>query len=237
MTRLLVSVRSAAEARLALAGGADLIDVKEPIAGSLGAASAQVWREVVGTVAGVRPLSAALGEVRDFQPGDLNALADYQFAKLGLAGCRGLSDWIERWRAALSTLPGHVTPVAVAYADDHAAESPAPWEVARIGFELGCRALLIDTYYKSNGGVFDVIGQAELRETFQQTRRLGMMVVLAGSLRLVRLQDALSLEPDFIAVRGAVCQGNRENALDEQLVRTWADQLHFPSSIRSSCSA
>ena len=36
MTKLLVSVRDAAEAIDALAGGADLIDVKEPLAGSLG---------------------------------------------------------------------------------------------------------------------------------------------------------------------------------------------------------
>ena len=35
---LLVSVRSAAEALAALAGGADVIDVKEPNQGSLGAA-------------------------------------------------------------------------------------------------------------------------------------------------------------------------------------------------------
>ena len=36
--KLLVSVRSADEARAALAGGADLIDVKEPAHGPLGAA-------------------------------------------------------------------------------------------------------------------------------------------------------------------------------------------------------
>ena len=34
--RLLVSVRSAAEVRPALAGGADIIDAKEPSLGSLG---------------------------------------------------------------------------------------------------------------------------------------------------------------------------------------------------------
>ena len=38
MSRLLVSVRSAAEAEVALGAGADLIDVKEPSRGSLGAA-------------------------------------------------------------------------------------------------------------------------------------------------------------------------------------------------------
>ena len=41
MTRLLVSVRSAAEALAALAGDADLIDVKEPAGGSLGSSRLQ----------------------------------------------------------------------------------------------------------------------------------------------------------------------------------------------------
>ena len=36
MTGLLVSVRSAEEAEIALAGGANLIDIKEPSRGALG---------------------------------------------------------------------------------------------------------------------------------------------------------------------------------------------------------
>ena len=36
MAKLLVSVRSADEAEVALEGGADIIDVKEPLHGSLG---------------------------------------------------------------------------------------------------------------------------------------------------------------------------------------------------------
>ena len=41
-SRLLVSVRSAAEAEIALHGGADLIDVKEPTRGSLGRADGAI---------------------------------------------------------------------------------------------------------------------------------------------------------------------------------------------------
>ena len=49
-TKLLVSVRSAAEALTALEGGAALIDVKEPAHGSLGRADLQVIGEVVRAV-------------------------------------------------------------------------------------------------------------------------------------------------------------------------------------------
>src|SRR5690554_1200212 len=49
--RLLVSVRSPEEAEAALVGGADLIDVKEPAAGSLGRAADAVIEAVIGCVA------------------------------------------------------------------------------------------------------------------------------------------------------------------------------------------
>jgi uncharacterized protein (UPF0264 family) len=46
MSGLLVSVRNVEEAEAALAGGADLIDIKEPLHGSLGAASAEVCEAI-----------------------------------------------------------------------------------------------------------------------------------------------------------------------------------------------
>src|SRR5437899_1595244 len=63
--RLLVSVTCAAEASAALAGGADLIDAKDPRAGALGAVSAEVLREIYAAVAGQRPVTAALGDAGD----------------------------------------------------------------------------------------------------------------------------------------------------------------------------
>ena len=45
--RLLVSVRSEEEARAALAGGAEIIDAKEPSRGALGAVEIGVLREIV----------------------------------------------------------------------------------------------------------------------------------------------------------------------------------------------
>ena len=47
MTRLLVSVRDALEARVAMGAGVDLIDVKEPRRGSLGRASNSVVAAVL----------------------------------------------------------------------------------------------------------------------------------------------------------------------------------------------
>lgn len=229
MTRLLVSVRSAAEAQAALAGGADLIDVKEPRLGSLGAASPQVWREVAAAIGDARPLSAALGELLDFQQLPSDALMGYRYAKLGLARCANQPDWQDLWRAALATLPAGVSPVAVVYADSESA-APKPHEILRCAHALGCRALLIDSFGKQQGAVFDHLAMEELIHLFAQARNYEMQVVLAGSLSLSRLPLALELSPDYIAVRGALCKANRTGELDENLVCLWAERLRTISS-------
>ena len=61
--RLLVSVVSADEARRAIAGGADIVDVKDPREGALGAPSPRVLSEVVRAVGPAAPVSAALGDL------------------------------------------------------------------------------------------------------------------------------------------------------------------------------
>ena len=57
MTQLLVSVRSAEEAEAALAGGAHLIDIKEPTRGALGHADATTIADIVHVVDEIRKLT------------------------------------------------------------------------------------------------------------------------------------------------------------------------------------
>jgi (5-formylfuran-3-yl)methyl phosphate synthase len=61
--RLLVSVRSASEVGAALAGGADIIDAKEPRHGSLGAVSRRTLASITAVVPPECPLSIALGDL------------------------------------------------------------------------------------------------------------------------------------------------------------------------------
>ncbi len=88
--RLLVSVASAAEASAALAGGADVIDAKDPHAGALGPVSLEVLRDIHGTVAGARPVSAALGDATDEVVVERDArafiAAGALFVKIGFSG-------------------------------------------------------------------------------------------------------------------------------------------------------
>ena len=89
--KLLVSVVDVAEARLAAAAGADIVDVKNPAEGSLGAPSPAVIAGVRAAVPEALPVSAAIGDMPNL-PGTaaLAALGAARsgalFVKVGLWG-------------------------------------------------------------------------------------------------------------------------------------------------------
>jgi uncharacterized protein (UPF0264 family) len=226
-TRLLVSVRSADEARLALAAGVDLIDVKEPSHGPLGRATSETIAEVVTAVDGRLAVSAALGELLEVTPAEPASLpSGLSFAKLGLAGCSEQADWPAMWQAAMQAL-GTSGPsnVAVVYADWQAAKAPAPAEVLRQAKRLGCHAVLVDTYDKAGGGLLECWGWQELKDFVAAVREEKLMIVLAGSLAANTIERVLPLAPDYVAVRGAACAGSRHGALDPASVRSLVVQL------------
>ncbi|MHB8969327.1 MAG: (5-formylfuran-3-yl)methyl phosphate synthase [Pirellulaceae bacterium] len=240
VTGLLVSVRDADEATAALRGGAALIDVKEPRHGSLGRATAEQWRDVSRQVAGQVPVSVACGELVEFATRDpVAALPDAPeaYVKCGLAGCGGLADWPQRWAAWLEQLPPAMRPVAVAYADWNRALAPPPEQICEWAVRLGCRAMLWDTHTKDGSCLFDHLTGPELIRMTQGARQQGMLVVLAGSLTLGRLPEVMSLAPDYVAVRGAVCVGDREGVVREHLVERFASAVEdylAPASDRHS---
>ena len=227
MTRLLVSVRSGDEAQAALDGGADLIDVKEPARGALGAADTAIWREVTEVVRDRVPTSVALGELIDGEhlarSGDL---AEFDFVKIGLAGCGRLADWPSRWRDCLGSLPGNATPVAVVYADWHAAQAPAPDDVIEHAARMGCGAVLFDTFDKTRGNLLDQFNLEELDRLSTIVRRHAARVVLAGSLHARSIPKVLHLRPDYVAVRGAACRQGRNGQVDPLFVRELAKVVH-----------
>jgi hypothetical protein len=226
---LLVSVRSAAEALTALAGGADVIDVKEPSQGSLGAADDETISAIARAVTSRAPVSAAMGELVDLlgsESGDVTRtlVDDVSLFKIGLARCVKLIDWQTRWLDAIETMTstspnGDAQAVAVVYADWRAAQSPSPRDVLIAAVRQRCPALLIDTWDKSAGTLFDHWSARDLQGFTTEVRSNNISVVLAGSLTLRNVAGAARLGPDLVAVRTAACEGGREGTVSEIKVR------------------
>jgi uncharacterized protein (UPF0264 family) len=222
-----VSVRNAAEAIEAIAGGADVIDVKEPNHGALGAADGETIAEVVRAVGGRVPVTAAMGELSDFANGarpsnEVTIPNGVSLFKIGLANCRELANWQAHWQHQVDRLsPSRslARAVAVVYADWRAAHAPAPQDVLALAVDFDCPALLIDTWNKAAGNLFDYWPSAQLGTFVKCVQSRHVAVVLAGSLDGPTFEQALHLCPDLVAVRTAACEGGRNGTVRAGRVR------------------
>ena len=229
-TRLLVSVTSASEAAVAREHGADWIDVKNPRSGSLGAPPPSVALETLDVLAGFARTSIALGELRDveqIEPQQLVASRSERFpiAKVGLAGLANSSD---DWSSCYHRLARCIAPtrlVPVLYADGSRCSAANRDAVVALIQTAPPPFLLIDTFFKDGQRLLDWFSLDQLRSIQAELEPLGTSLVLAGSLQLSDLPDLLELSPAAIAVRGAVCIGDRTAALSDELVRRWSYQV------------
>jgi uncharacterized protein (UPF0264 family) len=238
---LLVSVRDAAEAAAALAGGAAIIDVKDPTAGSLGAATPAAVAGVAATVNGRVPWTVAAGELRDeiacpgtiqrwlAAIGDMDAVGPSggpAAVKVGLAGLAGVP-WQQAFRDVMNGLPVATTLVAVAYADWKRVAAPHPLEIIEqtqdssgVLLNTGSSGvLLVDTADKAGPDLLEACAEADLKAWVAVARRAGMAVAVAGRLRLEAIPRLGRLQPDVVALRSAVCSNGRLGPVDVALVR------------------
>ena len=151
MAELLVSVRSVEEAQAALAGGAALIDVKEPAHGSLGRADDSTIAAVVRFSAGRRPVSAALGELSKPLSLPRPGLA---FVKWGLANLGRQPGWQQALASAIQEveqIDSACRVVTVAYADEDRSQAPPVEEVLSFAVQRPGSVLLLDTFSKVRG--------------------------------------------------------------------------------------
>jgi (5-formylfuran-3-yl)methyl phosphate synthase len=227
--RLLVSVRSAMEARVAAESGADIVDAKEPDAGPLGAVTPQVLAEIARALPDNTPLSVALGDVRTGT--DLAVVLDQLalapragavFLKLGFAGVADVDRVSDLLRVAVGrarALGPSIAVVAAAYGDHQRARSPSPRDVLAAAISAEAAGVLIDTWAKDGHGLLQYLGAEELHAWILRARSFGLLTAVAGSLGLESIPAVLAAEPDIVGVRGAACRGGRAGTLDPRRVR------------------
>jgi hypothetical protein len=219
--QLLVSPQSIEEARNALA--ADIIDVKKPSEGSLGANFPWVIRAIRDL--STKPVSAAIGDF-DFKPGGA-ALAAYgaacagaHYIKVGL-----MFDGAERARELIDAVvkavkdefPGKQVVIA-AYCDYKRLGTISPFAMAPLAARAGADIAMIDTGLKDGKSIFSFMDETMLSAFTRTNRELGIGTALAGSLTFDDIQLLRRIDPDIIGVRAMVCGGDRNAMIREDLV-------------------
>jgi (5-formylfuran-3-yl)methyl phosphate synthase len=227
--KLLVSVVDVGEARAAAAAGADIVDVKNPAEGALGAPSPAVIAGVRAAVPPELPVSAAIGDMPDL-PGTaaLAALGAVRsgatFVKVGLWGVSAQREAVDLLRAVrdgVANAPGAVV-VAAAYADARrvAPQPLAPELLPRVAHAAGVGVCLLDTAIKDGRGLLEWLSPDALLSLVADAHALGLQVALAGALRAEDLPVIRGTAADIAGVRSAACSdGARSAPLDPARVR------------------
>jgi len=231
VARLLVSVRSTEEAQLALAGGASILDVKEPEQGPLGRASFATWRAIRRIVSPEIPLSVALGELHEWREAASSAPLDsfdgLSYRKLGLA--RSGPSWRRDWRAIRDPAPEPACRwIAVAYADWRLAEAPNPDAVLDAALDApDIAGVLLDTWTKTGPAWL----ASDWRSWADRVKAAGLTLAVAGGLTRETIPGLHVLDPDIVAVRGAACEdGDRRRGIDPRRVAELAAIVHSPTA-------
>lgn len=223
---MLVSPMNIAEAQAALAGGADIIDVKNPREGSLGANFPWAIRAVVDLAGGRTPVSATIGDL-DFKPGTASlaalgaAASGADYIKAGLLGVKTPEQALEMMTGIVRAVKDYdlrKKVVASGYSDFGRAGSISPMLLPAVAAAAGADLVMMDTAVKDGRPTFDFMSEQDLSDFISAGQAHGLEVALAGTIGFGHLELLKRLDPDIIGVRGIVCGGDRRSAVQAELV-------------------
>jgi uncharacterized protein (UPF0264 family) len=206
------------EALEAIAGGANIIDVKNPKEGALGANYSWVIKRIKEVTPNNVEVSCTLGEVGNL-PGSVSLAAlgasslGVDYIKVGLYGIKTSEEAIFLLqtvsRAAKECNPKIKIAVA-GYADAAKIGTINPLMIPEITHKAQVDVAMIDTSIKDGKNLFDYLSQRELKKFVDSAHGFGLKAALAGSLRAQDLPVIYSLGADIAGLRGAACtSGNR----------------------------
>ena len=227
--QLLVSPASIEEAKMALA--ADIVDVKRPEEGSLGASFPWIIRAIKDLTH--KPVSAAIGDF-DYKPGGaaLTALgaatAGADYIKIGLMfdGSEEARQMVRAVvRAVKDTYPEKIVVIA-AYSDWKRLETISPFDLVPVAAEEGADVTMVDTGIKDGRSTFEFMNEADLTRFTSMNHDLGMKTAIAGSLKFEDMNVLKRINPEIIGVRGMVCGGDRRATVREELVMKAVSMVH-----------
>ncbi len=212
MTGMLASVNSLEEARLILNTTVDIIDLKQPEQGALGALSIEEVTTIVNEIKQQKPVSATVG--------DLPMQADIVFDAVKAMVKTGV-DYTKigffpggDWQGTISKLSeinqqGHKL-IAVLFADT----SP-DIETIDVLKQAGFHGVMLDTMDKNNGSLSQVMDDTNIKQFVSQAKSAQLLCGLAGSLKQQDIAELISLNADYLGFRGALCQKHiRTSELD-----------------------
>ena len=225
MTGMLASVTSVSEAKIVLDTGVDIIDIKNPHEGALGALETNAVKDIVQFVNGRILTSATIGDVDSNDAELLNYINDMantgvDYVKVGLFSESASNYFIQTIAQAAKK---RIKLVIVLFAENHQGiESIKPL------IKSGISGIMLDTKEKQSKNLCSLLSGYELKEFIAIAKEYNLLTGLAGSLKYEDIKLLLKLNSDYLGFRGALCsQSNRTNKIDAEKVGLIRNAIPF----------
>jgi uncharacterized protein (UPF0264 family) len=219
------------EALEAIAGGADIIDVKNPLEGALGANYPWVIRRIREITPGNLEVSCTLGEVGNL-PGSVSLAAcgaaslGVDYIKVGLGGIKTPKEATFLLRITIKAAKECNPKIKIAvagYADAKKIGGINPLLIPEIAQEAQADVVMLDTSIKDGKNLFDHLNLEQLKKFVDLAHCFGLEAALAGSLRKQDLPVVYGLGADIAGLRGAACTNS--NRVTGQINRNLVSEL------------
>ncbi|MCP8307122.1 MAG: (5-formylfuran-3-yl)methyl phosphate synthase [archaeon] len=212
--KLLVSISEIDEALDAFKGGADIIDIKNPKEGALGANFPWVIAKVRNILGDKAQISATIGDMPNL-PGTASlaalgaAYSGANYVKVGLFGTYSFYEALYMMKSVVRSVKDYsskVKVIASGYADHAEFGGLSPLLLPNIAYKSGADGVLIDVKNKGGLNLFDFLGFSQLQVFVNESHKFDLMVALAGGLGKEDIAQIQDLGADIIGVRRAVCE-------------------------------
>lgn len=228
MTLLLISVTNSLEAQIAIDNGADIIDLKNPASGALGALPLKQIESILKTVNHQKKVSATIGD----EPLETKVIAEkvrqlmklkLDYIKIGIFEIN-TSNQLQLYEC-LDSLTRFVDDgaklIAVLFAEYHYPKSMLA-DLKNAGFV----GVMFDTVNKNGSTLFNHFSEESLSTFVKQTAKFSLLSGLAGSINIDHVDRLVSINPDYIGFRGGVCDAQlRTGNLSGQKIKDISKKL------------
>jgi len=219
----LISIRSLEELIPAIEGGADIIDLKNPNEGSLGASFPWLIKKI-RNYGNNFTLSVAIGDMPNL-PGTAAlassgaAVCGADIIKVGLYGPHSFEEGVKLLKKvvrATKEINPKILVVGAGYADFKFFNGIDSLKIPEICSLAGADVAMLDTLSKNGKKLFDFLDLKKLKMFVDKAHKLDLFAALAGSLELKDIKTINNLGADIIGFRSAACSGfDRKNGIVE----------------------
>ena len=216
MTGMLASEASLEEAKTVLEHRVDIIDLKNPKLGALGQLDHNTISSVVELVNNQLPVSATIG---DIEPNDLKLsnriinIADLgvDFVKVGLFSKNIPNYFLDTINDCCRK---NINIIIVIFAENFIG-----MDLLEALIKSNISGVMIDTKNKSSNNLCSLMRYKTLGQFIKVAKANNLITGLAGSLKTEDIDSLISLNPDYLGFRGALCmKKDRVKTLDEKSI-------------------